>query len=117
MFCKKWQHVRGQQLFHPSVLPRHVDRRSSRLLSHYRVRELVGGGGGGLNCEAKAQVLIVTPPLFFQEVGRKKGERNSGAVRYINIIMMTHSGLMVKRKLRRSPLGSSSTINISCQDK
>ena len=25
MFCKKWQHVRGQQLFHPSVLPRHVD--------------------------------------------------------------------------------------------
>ena len=44
MFCKKWQHVRGQQFFHPSVLPRHVDRRSARLLPHYRVREFVGGG-------------------------------------------------------------------------
>ena len=38
---------------------------------------------GGLNCEANAQVLVVTPsPLFFLEVGRKKGGRNSGAVRY-----------------------------------
>ena len=36
--CYVLQHVRGQQLFHPSVLPRHVDRRSSRLLPHYRVR-------------------------------------------------------------------------------
>ena len=78
---QKWQHVRGQQLFHPSVLPWHVDRRSSRLLPHYRIR----GRGGGLNCEAKAQVLVVTPPppLFFLKVGRKKGGRNSGAVRYI----------------------------------
>ena len=43
-----------------------------------------GGGGGGLNCEAKAQVLVVTPPpLFFLKVGRKRGGRNSGAVRYI----------------------------------
>ena len=66
-------YVRGQQLFHPSVLPRHVDQRSSRLLPHYRVREFVGGGGGGgLNCEAKTQVLIVTPPLLFLKVGRKK---------------------------------------------
>ena len=61
-FPKKWQHVRGQQLFHPSVLPWHVN---SRLLLHNRaslisVREFMGGGG--LNCEAKAQVLVVTPP-------------------------------------------------------
>ena len=62
--CYVLQHVRGQQLFHPSVLPQHVDRRSSRLLPHYRVRKFVGGGGG-LNCEAKAQVLVVTPPPSF----------------------------------------------------
>ena len=66
----KWQRT------WPSVLPRHVDRRSSRLPPHNRaslisVREFVGGG---LNCEAKAQVLIVMPsPLFFLEVGRKNG--------------------------------------------
>ena len=41
--------------------------------------------GGGLNCEAKAQVLVVTPPpLFFLKVGRKRGGRNSGAVRYVH---------------------------------
>ena len=41
--------------------------------------------GGGLNCEAKAQVLIVMPsPLFFLEVGRKKGGHNSGAVQYMH---------------------------------
>ena len=41
-------------------------------------------GGGGLNCEAKAQVLVVTPPpLFFLKVGHKKGGHNSGAVRYV----------------------------------
>ena len=74
LLYKKWQHGRGE---HPSVLPRHVDRRSSRLPPHNRaslisVREFVGGGG--LNCKAKAQVLVVTPsPLFFLEVGRKKG--------------------------------------------
>ena len=39
-------------------------------------------GEGGLNCEAKAQVLVVTPPLFFVAVGRKGGGgHNSGAVR------------------------------------
>ena len=47
-----------------------------------------GGGGGGLNCEAKAQVLVVTPPpLFFLKVGRKRGGRNSGAVRYWRLAM------------------------------
>ena len=43
--------------------------------------------GGGLNCEAKAQVLIVTPPppppLFFPGSRSQKGGHNSGAVRYI----------------------------------
>ena len=72
--CYVLQHVRGQQLFHPSVLPWHVDRRSSRLLPHYRVREFVEGGGGGLNCEAKAQVLVVTPPPpLFPESRSQKG--------------------------------------------
>ena len=51
------------------------------------VREFVGGGG--LNCEVKAQVLAVTPPppLFFMEVGHKKGGggSNSGAVRYMTM--------------------------------
>ena len=76
--CYVLQHVRGQQLFHPSVLPRHVDRRSSRLLPHYRVREFVEGGGG-LNCEAKAQVFVVTPPPpFFLKVGRKGGGVTAG---------------------------------------
>ena len=50
------------------------------------------GGGGGLNCEAKAQVLVVTPPpLFFLKVGRKKGGRNSGAVRYFHMELLTKS--------------------------
>ena len=88
--AKKWQHVRGQQLFHPSVMPWHVDRRCSLLLPHNRLSQYTNSweGGGGLNCEAKAQVVIVTPsPLFFLEVqcvtvGRKKGGRNEGAVRY-----------------------------------
>ena len=75
------QHVRGPQLFHPSVLPRHVDRRSSRLLPHYRVRKFVGGGGGGLTARRKRKSSLLPPPLFFLKAGRKKGGRNSGAVR------------------------------------
>ena len=55
---------------------------SSTALQSTRIRGR--GGEGGLNCEAKAQVLVVTPPpLFFLKVGRKKGGRNSGAVRYM----------------------------------
>ena len=86
MFCKKWHHVCGQQLFLPSVLPQHVDRMSSCLLPHNRaslvsVRECVEGGGG-VNYEVKAQVLVVTL-LFFLEVGHKKEWSNSGAVRYM----------------------------------
>ena len=53
---------------------------SSTALQSTRIR----GRGGGLNCEEKAQVLVITPPpLFFLKVGRKRGGRNSGAVRYI----------------------------------
>ena len=84
--CYVLQHVRGQQLFHPSVLPRHVDRKSSRLLPHYRLREFVegGGGGGGLTARRKRKSsLLRPPPLFFLKVGRKRGGRNSGAVRYM----------------------------------
>ena len=93
VFCKKWQHVRGQQHFHPSVLPRHVNQRSSRLLLHNQaslisVRACMGEGGG-FNCEVKAEVLVVTPsPLFFLEVGRKKGGHNSRAVRYFLIYIV-----------------------------
>ena len=48
------------------------------VLVFYRTTEYANsweGGGVGLNCEAKAQVLVVTPPppLFFLEVCRKKG--------------------------------------------
>ena len=46
----------------------------------YMYTYLVGGQGG----RGLTQVLAVTPlPLFFLEVDRKKGGRNSGAVRYI----------------------------------
>ena len=39
----------------------------------------IRGRGGGLNCEAKAQVLVVTPPpLFFLKVGRKRGGVTAG---------------------------------------
>ena len=57
------------------------------VLVFYRTTEYANSwkGGGGLNCEAKAQVLVVTPPsLFFLKVGRKRGGRNSGAVRYMH---------------------------------
>ena len=60
------------------------------VLVFYRTTEYANSweGGGGLNCEAKAQVLVVTPPpLFFLKVGRKKGGRNSGAVRYMCVFV------------------------------
>ena len=87
---QKRQYIRGQQLIHPSiiVLPWHVNRRSSCHLPHNRaslisVRKFVGGGG--VNCMAKAQVLV-TLPLFFLEVGRKKGGV-TGAVQYTSGIL------------------------------
>ena len=70
--CYVLQHVRGQQLFHPSVLPRHVD----RLLPHYRVRKFVGGGvGGGLTArrKRKSSLLRPPPPLFPESRSQKGG--------------------------------------------
>ena len=80
----------SQQLLHPSVMPRHVDRRSppfycttelfvdleacivdKRLVHSIMTVHECRGGGRGLNCEAKAQVLFMPPSLFFLEVGRK----------------------------------------------
>ena len=86
MFCKKWQHV----CTWPTTLPpfstatacRSKEFTSTTQQSFVDLSTRIRGRGG-LNCEAKAQVFIVTPsPLFFLEVGRKKGGRNSGAVRY-----------------------------------
>ena len=72
MFC--------QRLFHSSVLPRHVDRRSSHLLPHNRaslipVCKFVGEEGGGLTArrKCKSSLLCPPPPLFFREVGCKRG--------------------------------------------
>ena len=63
---------------------------SSTALQSTRIRGR--GGGGGLNCEAKAQVLVVTPPpLFFLKVGRKRGGRNSGAVRYMYTVLRNYT--------------------------
>ena len=56
-------------------------------------------GGGGLNCEAKAQVLVMPSPLFFLEVGCKKGGRNSGAVRCSqmdNVLLLNSGGSVVQ---------------------
>ena len=56
------------------------------VLGFYRTTELqyANSWEGGLNCEAKAQVLIVTPPppsFSWRYVGLKRGGgRNSGAV-------------------------------------
>ena len=43
---------------------------SSTALQSTRIR---GRGGGGLNCETKAQVLVVTPPPLFPESRSQKG--------------------------------------------
>ena len=57
------------------------------VLVFYRTTEYANSwkGGGGLNCEAKAQVLVVTPPPLFPESRSQKGGggRNSGTVRYM----------------------------------
>ena len=55
-----------------------------RVLIFYHTTELVHLSTqicwrGGLNCEAKVQVIVVTPSLlFFLEVGRKKGGVTAG---------------------------------------
>ena len=87
MLCQKWQHVRGQQLFHPSVLPWHVDRRSSRLLPHNSQQSFVilsarilGRGEGGLTSRREHKSLLLRPPLFILEVDRKGGGGGGGGI-------------------------------------
>ena len=75
MFCKK---IGNMYVANNSSILQYYHGMSIRTTEYANSWE----GGGGLNCEAKAHVLIVPPPLFFLEVGRKKGGRNSGAVRY-----------------------------------
>ena len=72
------------------------------VLVFYRTTEYANSWkGGGLNCEAKAQVLVVTPPpLFFLKVGRKRGGRNSGAVRYTVIVLCSMCVLTIRRMQR-----------------
>ena len=56
------------------------------VLVFYRTIEYANSWEGGLNCEAKAEVLVITPPppLFPESRSQKGGAgRNSGAVRYI----------------------------------
>ena len=66
-----WQHVRGQQLFHPSVLPRHVD------LVFYRTTEYTNSweGGRGLTArrKRKSSLLRPLPPLFPESRSQKGG--------------------------------------------
>ena len=53
------------------------------VLIFYCTTEYANSWGGGLTARRKRKSsLLRPPPLFFLEVGRKKGGRNSGAVRY-----------------------------------
>ena len=55
------------------------------VLVFYRTTEYANlWKGGGLTARRKRKSsLLRPPPLFFLKVGRKRGGRNSGAVRYI----------------------------------
>ena len=58
------------------------------VLVFYRTTEYANSwkGGGGLTARRKRKSsLLRPPPLFFLKVGRKRGGRNSGAVRYMYI--------------------------------
>ena len=65
MFCNMYM----ANNFYPSVLPWHVDQRSSCLLPHNRaslisVREIrPGGGGRGLTARQKRKSSLLRPPL------------------------------------------------------
>ena len=60
---------------------------SSTALQSTRIR---GRGGGGLTARRKRKSsLLRPPPLFFLKVGRKRGGRNSGAVRYVYMCTCT----------------------------
>ena len=49
------------------------------VLVFYRTTEYANSWkGGGLNCEAKAQVLVVTPPPLFPESRSQKGGVTAG---------------------------------------
>ena len=57
------------------------------VLVFYRTTEYANSWeGGGLTArrKRKSSLLRPPPPLFFLKVGRKKGGRNSGAVRYVS---------------------------------
>ena len=43
------------------------------VLIFYRTTEYANSWEGGLNCEAKAQVLVVTPPSFPESRSQKGG--------------------------------------------
>ena len=62
------------------------------VLVFYRTTEYAnsweGGGGGGLTARRKRKSSLLRPPPLFLKVGRKKGGRNSGAVRYALPCMM-----------------------------
>ena len=61
---------------------------SSTALQSTRIRGR-GGGEGGLTARRKRKSsLLRPPPLFFLKVGRKRGGRNSGAVRYISVLVI-----------------------------
>ena len=66
-----------------NVSIRHAAQSHSVITSRLVIQYVIAGEGGVLNCEAKAQVPIIMPPLFFLEVGRKKGKCNIVAVRYV----------------------------------
>ena len=50
------------------------------VLVFYCTTEYANSWEGGVNCEVKAQVLVVTPPPLFPESRSQKGGRNSEAV-------------------------------------
>ena len=59
------------------------------VLVFYRTTEYANSWeGGGLTVRRKRKSLLLCPPLFFLEVGRKKGGRNSGAVRYDHYLIL-----------------------------
>ena len=83
MFCNMYV-ANNSSSFSTATAYRSKEFSSSTALQ--TVREFVGwgggGGGGGLTARRKRKSsLLRPPPLFFLKVGRKKGGRNSGAVR------------------------------------
>ena len=67
---------------------------SSTALQSTQIRGRGGGGGGGLTArrKRKSSLLRPPPPPLFLKVGRKKGGRNSEAVRYNALIRTAIQG-------------------------